>query len=90
MYKEGKGTEADPVKAQYWYEQAAATPEARAIAQDKARTAQEQTMFNLFFGALSAVMTDSSSSGHQNTRMCHGSGAQSMGEYMAQSYVCPN
>lgn len=72
MYKEGKGTGIDPVKAQYWFEQAAATPEARAIAQDKARAAQAQAMFGLFFGLLAgATDTDSGSSAesnHQATR----------------------
>ena len=64
MYKEGKGTEADPVKAQYWYEQAAATPEAQAIALDKARAAQAKAMFGLFFGLLSGALDgDSGSSG---------------------------
>jgi hypothetical protein len=92
MYKEGKGTGIDPVKAQYWFEQAAATPEAREIAQDKARAAQEQMMFNLFFGAVSAVMSDSGSSGNNTTPAnCSAYSAYqaSLGEHTLANYRSP-
>jgi hypothetical protein len=68
MYARGIGTNVDPVKAQYWADKAAATPEGIEIAQnkarqalDQARQAQAQSMFNAFAGVLSGILGDGDS-----------------------------
>lgn len=90
MYQSGKGTEVDPVKAQYWFDKAAATSVGRAIAADKARAAQNRALSELLFGIIAGALEGGDgSSGEKTPRICHGSGAQSLGEYVSQAHPCP-
>ena len=75
MYQYGRGPGVDPVKAQYWFNQAAATPMGRAIAANNARAAQSQVLAGFVFDIIAGAMDgggDSSSKSTVGGDICRG------------------
>jgi Sel1 repeat len=67
MYQRGRGTQVDPVKAQYWFDQAAATPVGRAIAANKARAAQNQALAGFVFDIITGAIDSGDGSSSRRT-----------------------